>query len=52
LPKQSFDAFVAAGGQGTFVQLPPYRNDAHVSFTGNREAWASAFEAFLKKNGF
>ena len=40
------------GGQATFVQLPPYRNDGHASFTGNRAAWTAAFEDFLKKIGF
>ena len=52
LPRQWFDAFVAAGGQGTFVQLPPYAKDGHASFTGNRAAWTPAFEEFLKKTGF
>jgi dienelactone hydrolase len=52
LPKKWFDAFVSAGGQATLVELPPYKDDGHPSFTGNRAAWSAAFEAFLKKAGF
>lgn len=51
-PKRWFDAFVSAGGQGTMVQLPPYKDDGHPSFTGNRAAWTGSFEEFLKKLGF
>jgi dienelactone hydrolase len=52
LPKKWFDAFVSAGGQGKLVQLPPYKDDGHPSFTGNRAAWTAPFEAFLKTLGF
>ena len=52
LPKKWFDAFVSAGGQATLVPLPPYKDDGHPSFTGNRAAWTVAFEEFLKKAGF
>jgi dienelactone hydrolase len=52
LPKRWFDAFMSAGGQATFVQLPPYKDDGHASFTGNRAAWTAEFEAFLKRVGF
>ena len=52
LPKKWFDAFVGAGGRGTFVTLPPFRTDGHASFTGNPDAWKPAFEAFLNSLGF
>jgi hypothetical protein len=52
LPKKWFDAFVSAGGQANLVQLPPYKDDGHPSFTGNRAAWSAAFETFLKTAGF
>jgi dienelactone hydrolase len=52
LPKRWFDAFVSAGGQGTFVPLPPYKADGHASFTGNRAAWTRPFEEFVKNAGF
>ena len=52
LPKTWFDAFVSAGGHAQLVQLPPYKDDGHPSFTGNRTAWSAAFETFLKTAGF
>ena len=51
-PRKWFDAFVAAGGQGTFLQLPPHGSDGHSSFTANPAAWQAAVEEFLKKVGF
>jgi len=52
LPREWFDNFTRAGGKGKFVQLPPYKNDGHGSFTGNPEAWKPAFENFLREIGF
>ena len=52
LPRVWFDAFVAAGGRGRFVALPPHGEDGHGSFTRNPEAWRPAFEAFLAETGF
>lgn len=51
-PRQWFDAFVARGGKGRFVQLPAHGEDGHASFTRNAEAWRPAFEDFLRANGF
>jgi len=34
------------------VQLPPYGEDGHGSFTRNPAAWRPAFEEFLRRNGF
>lgn len=52
LPKEWFNSFVQAGGKAEFVQLPPYKEDGHGIFSGNRHAWKSAFENFLHKVGF
>lgn len=52
LPRQWFDGFVAGGGTGRFVTLPPFKNDGHPSFSGNPEAWKPEFEAFLTQLGF
>jgi len=52
LPREWFNSFVQAGGKAEFVQLPPYKEDGHGIFSGNRNAWKSAFEDFLHKLGF
>ena len=52
LPRQWFDAFVAAGGRGRFVPLPAHGDDGHGSFTRNPDAWRPFFEAFLREVGF
>lgn len=46
LPREWFDGFVAAGGKGRFMQLPPYKQDGHPSFTGQPAAWRPGFETF------
>jgi dienelactone hydrolase len=51
-PREWFEAFVAAGGKGEFVQLPPHGEDGHASFSRNSAAWRPAFEDFLRRNGF
>jgi dienelactone hydrolase len=48
IPRTWFDAFVARGGNGRFVKLPPYKDDGHPIFTGNPGAWKPAFEDFLR----
>jgi dienelactone hydrolase len=48
IPRTWFQGFVAKGGSGRFVQLPPYKDDGHRSFTGNPTAWRPAFEDFLR----
>ena len=47
IPRTWFDAFVRRGGNGRFVNLPPYKDDGHPIFTGNPGAWKPAFEDFL-----
>jgi dienelactone hydrolase len=51
-PREWFDAFVAAGGQGRFIALPAHGDDGHPSFTRNPDAWRPAFEAFLREVGY
>lgn len=52
LPRQWFDGFVAAGGKGRFVLLPPYKDNGHLIFEGNPDAWKPAVEQFLNEIGF
>ena len=52
LPLEWLAAYTGAGGKGEFVQLPPYKEDGHASFVGNRAAWQPAFEQFLRKLDF
>jgi dienelactone hydrolase len=52
LPVRWFRSFVAAGGKAEFVQLPPFGEDGHKSFSGNQAAWSAAFEQFLRDVGF
>lgn len=55
-PRRWFDRFVAKGGVGEFVQLPPLTpplgEDGHITFTRNPSVWRPAFEDFLRRNGF
>lgn len=51
LPKEWFEAFIKAGGKGKFYSLPAYKNDGHLSFTGNTEAWKPFFEATINSLG-
>ena len=47
LPRDWAKAFSERGGRAEFVQLPPYKDDGHPSFTGNPEGWKPAVEKFL-----
>ena len=47
-PRAWFEGFVARGGSGRFVQLPPYKTDGHPSFTGNPAAWRPVLEQWLR----
>jgi dienelactone hydrolase len=55
-PAQWHQAFLAAGGQGRFVRLPPLEpplgTDGHGIFTRNPGAWRPSVETFLRENGF
>jgi dienelactone hydrolase len=52
LPRQWFDDFVGAGGKGRFVELPAYKDNGHLIFEGNPDAWKPAVEQFLHDLGF
>jgi len=47
LPRDWFKAFIDRGGRGEFIDLPPYKQNGHPSFTGNPPAWRPAFERFI-----
>lgn len=49
IPRRWLDGFVASGGKGEFVALPPHKSDGHAIFTGNPAAWRPAVEDFLRQ---
>jgi dienelactone hydrolase len=48
-PREWFAAFLKAGGNGRYLQLPPYKEDGHPSFTGQPQNWRGEFEAFVRE---
>lgn len=52
LPKEWFEKYSNAGGKGKFVELPPYKDNGHMVFTGNPDAWLPAVDEFIKQSGF
>ena len=48
LPREWFEAFRAAGGQGEFIALPPLAGGGHGSFTRAPENWQPRVDAFLQ----
>ena len=51
-PKDWFAAFQKAGGKGQFISLPAFKDDGHLIYVGNRNAWKNDFEKFIKEIGF
>jgi pimeloyl-ACP methyl ester carboxylesterase len=51
-PREWFDAFRAAGGQGEFVQFPPHGEDGHSLFTRFADTWQPVVADFLRRVGF
>ena len=49
LAHSMFDAYTTHGGQATFIKLPPFGDDGHKSFNGNRKIWAPYVNDFLQK---
>jgi dienelactone hydrolase len=47
VPKTWFKRYTSIGKSGEFIQLPPYGDDGHLSFTNNRAAWAAPVEQFM-----
>lgn len=52
LPKDWFDAFVAAGGAGEFTRFPAHGKDGHSLFTQAPAIWAPRLLEFLRANGY
>ena len=52
LPKDWFAEFQKAGGKGQFISLPAFKDDGHLIYGGNRNAWKNDFEKFIKEIGF
>ena len=52
LPKDWFVAFQKAGGKGQFISLSAFKDDGHLIYVGNRNAWKNDFEKFIKEIGF
>jgi dienelactone hydrolase len=50
-PKQWFAQFIARGGKGQFVSLPPSGEDGHGAFTKDMGSWKQSVAAFLKSAG-
>jgi dienelactone hydrolase len=48
LAQAMYKAYLGNGGQATFVELPPYNDDGHRSFAGNRSVWAPYVDRFLE----
>lgn len=48
LAKAMYEAYTGNGGQAQFVTLPPYKDDGHGSFSGNRSVWAPYVDQFLE----
>jgi dienelactone hydrolase len=48
-PRRWYAAFRAAGGRGSFVDLPADKNNGHFIFNRNAPAWRPAFEAFTRE---
>ena len=47
VPRMWFKRYNSIGSVGEFVQLPPYGDDGHMSFVGNRAVWAPHVEHFM-----
>jgi dienelactone hydrolase len=48
LAQAMYKAYTDNGGQAKFVTLPPYKDDGHRSFSGNRSVWAPYVDEFLE----
>jgi dienelactone hydrolase len=50
-PRAWLEAFIARGGAGRFVRLPPSGDNGHSSFTANPNGWHKPFEDFVASLG-
>jgi len=49
LAQAMYKAYTDNGGQAQFVTLPAFKEDGHLSFTGNRSTWAPYVDQFLEE---
>lgn len=49
LAQAMYKAYTDNGGHAKFVELPPYKDDGHKSFVGNRNVWAPYVDQFLEE---
>jgi dienelactone hydrolase len=52
LPKEWFDAYVAAGGKGDYMRYPPQGKDGHPLFTRTPGLWRPRVLEFLQTHGY
>lgn len=52
LPREWFDAYVAAGGKAEMTQYPPHGEDGHSLFSRFPEVWQPRVAEFLDTVGF
>jgi dienelactone hydrolase len=52
LPREWFEAFRAAGGQGEFELYPPHGENGHLLFSRGPELWQPRVLAFLRAHGY
>ena len=50
-PRQWFEAFREAGGEGEFHQFPPHGTDGHKLFTSHPATWQPVVLDFLRRHG-
>jgi hypothetical protein len=52
-PREWFEAFSEAGGQGEFVMFPPLGEDGHTDLIDKfPNLWQPTVRAFLERHGF
>lgn len=51
-PREWFEAYQKAGGQGEFKQFPPHGEDGHSLFTRFPAVWRPVVSDFLRRQGF
>lgn len=49
LAQAMYKAYADNGGQAKFITLPAFKDDGHMSFSGNRSAWAPYVDQFLEE---
>ena len=52
LPREWFEAFTKAGGQGEFLGFPPVSDDGHRLFSRAPQLWQPRVREFLEKLGY